>query len=487
MKKLILILLCLVLTSGAGCARQVESTLPPTPLVEQTVQPSPEPSATPQPTLTPTPGIPAAPDPSIHYRLDAVLDYPAKTVSVDEWVEYTHTSSQPVQELVFIVHASLFPYVFQYQRGTLGDGQTELSASQEAGRLTVRLPEPLDPGKTIQLTISFLLALPEREGTLGFTSRQVNLANWFPMLAPYVDGQGWLVHEPGGFGEYTVFSPADFDVRLKVIGDGLIAAASAAGVPEGEWTRYQLFAARNFAVSISPFFQTKEQAVGSTRVVSYWFTDYPQAGDTALQTASQALTLFNDLFGVYPRESLSVVESDFLHGMEYDGLFFLSRGFYENYPGTPQSNLVIIAAHETSHQWWYSLVANDQAVEPWLDESLATYCELLFYEKYYPDLVNWWWDNRVKFFQPAGWVDSDIYNPGGYEAYRNAVYLRGALFMADLRSSVGDAAFFAFLKDYAGSRAYQISSRPDFFSILARHTQVDLTPIQQTYFEKPTK
>jgi hypothetical protein len=33
------------------------------------------------------------------------------------------------------------------------------------------------------------------------------------------------------------------------------------------------------------------------------------------------------------------------------------------------------AAHETAHQWFYSLVGNDQARDPWLDEGLATWAE----------------------------------------------------------------------------------------------------------------
>jgi hypothetical protein len=31
--------------------------------------------------------------------------------------------------------------------------------------------------------------------------------------------------------------------------------------------------------------------------------------------------------------------------------------------------------HETAHQWFYSLVGNDQARNPWLDEGLATWAE----------------------------------------------------------------------------------------------------------------
>ena len=35
--------------------------------------------------------------------------------------------------------------------------------------------------------------------------------------------------------------------------------------------------------------------------------------------------------------------------------------------------------HETAHQWWYSLVGNDQTRWPFLDEALAGFSEYVYY------------------------------------------------------------------------------------------------------------
>ncbi len=43
-------------------------------------------------------------------------------------------------------------------------------------------------------------------------------------------------------------------------------------------------------------------------------------------------------------------------------------------PGTVSG----ITPHEVGHMWFYSLVGNDQARDPWLDEGLATYSEAWF-------------------------------------------------------------------------------------------------------------
>jgi aminopeptidase N len=46
--------------------------------------------------------------------------------------------------------------------------------------------------------------------------------------------------------------------------------------------------------------------------------------------------------------------------------------------------------HELSHQWFYGFIGSNHALEPWLDEALATYAELLYYERYHPESVDWW-------------------------------------------------------------------------------------------------
>jgi aminopeptidase N len=38
--------------------------------------------------------------------------------------------------------------------------------------------------------------------------------------------------------------------------------------------------------------------------------------------------------------------------------------------------VTLLVHHETAHQWFYSLVGNDQARDPWLDEALATWAQV---------------------------------------------------------------------------------------------------------------
>jgi aminopeptidase N len=138
--------------------------------------------------------------------------------------------------------------------------------------------------------------------------------------------------------------------------------------------------------------------------------------------------------------------------------------------------------HEVSHQWWYGLVGNDQALEPWLDEALALYSERIFYETVFPYPVAWWWRFRVTWFAPKGWVDTDIYDGYGFRLYTNAVYLRGAQFLEAIRTRIEERAFNEFLRDYAATYAHDIVTADDFFAVLDEHAVFPVDDIVDSYF-----
>jgi aminopeptidase N len=243
--------------------------------------------------------------------------------------------------------------------------------------------------------------------------------------------------------------------------------------------------ARNFVLSISPEYHVFREEVEGVTLLGYSFPFDITIGEAAFQATVEAFKLYNQLFGPYPHESLSMVQADFLHGMEYDGLYFLSKAFYNTYDGTPATYLVAIAAHETAHQWWFGLVANDQALEPWLDEALCTFAERLYYENLYPESLKWWVDYRVDYYEPQGWVDVSIYDSEGYRSYRDAVYLNGMNFLTELRDLVGADVFMVFLSDYRKRNTKELASAADFFEILREHSDADWNNLKSKYFQNP--
>jgi aminopeptidase N len=299
------------------------------------------------------------------------------------------------------------------------------------------------------------------------------------------------------FGEYLVQDVADFDVSILLEGSlaSVVVAAPAPAEKElrtdGEWLRYRHAAARNFAWSASPHFEVATQTVqtgaGPVLLASYYFPFHAEAGQTLLATMAQALPLYAGRFGDYPHPQLTAVQADFLDGMEYDGLFFLSTDFYNWHKESPDDFLKALGAHETAHQWWMGLVGNDPALEPWLDEAFCTYSEVIFYETAFPEALDWWWTYRVNHYDPQGWIDIGIYDipsdPNLYRQYRDPVYLRGAQFLQELRAAMGDEAFFAALRQYVSHYAYRHATAAGFFEIIQQHSPQDLSPILDPYFQ----
>ena len=91
---------------------------------------------------------------------------------------------------------------------------------------------------------------------------------------------------------------------------------------------------RSFVFSVSTGYKTASTKVNGVTVKSYYFDSESAQGQTVLGEVAKALTTFDSLFGPDPYPSLSIVESPFYDGLEYDGLFFLSRDFYTAENGT---------------------------------------------------------------------------------------------------------------------------------------------------------
>ena len=95
----------------------------------------------------------------------------------------------------------------------------------------------------------------------------------------------------------------------------------------------------------------------------------------------------------------------------------------------------------------------------------------------------WWWTYRIDFYKPQGFADIAIYDGQGFRTYTNEAYFQGAHFLEDLRTRIGDDAFFAFIQDYLVQGRGKIVTANDFFRILKEHTLTDYSDIVRQYFQ----
>jgi hypothetical protein len=332
------------------------------------------------------------------------------------------------------------------------DGQAV--ASRRTAATVLRLPAQVAAGRTVVVEVGFTLRLPtginDRFGHRGATA-------WFgsglPLLA-WERGRGWAV-EPAtaAFAEASTseaMALTSLRVRrargLGVLATGLKIA------DDGTTAEFHARSVRDVAVAVGAF-RTTQVSTGSSVVdvgVASGVNDDPVRTATELVRAVRA---HSSRFGPFPFERLAVAVLPDIHGgIEYPGVVLL---------GTKQT-LDATASHEVAHEWFYGLVGDDQARDPWLDESFATYAEALdrgtgpAYERMtipsggrgHAGMPMTFWESRQSI-------------------YFRSVYIQGAVALLRARRAAGAAAFDNALRCHVRRNAHRITTPDDLRASLA--------------------
>jgi hypothetical protein len=212
---------------------------------------------------------------------------------------------------------------------------------------------------------------------------------------------------------------------------------------------------RDFTVTAAVDYKTKERIVGDNTVRVYY---RPGAPATAmLDGAADAFTAYEARLGAYPYPVFKVVQSAGAYGMESPGLIWIPTG-------VSRSNLRYLTAHETAHQWFYGLVGNDQAREPFTDEAAA-------------DLVARYVTKMKRSSRcAAGRLDLSIYKYTS-RCYYEKVYIQGGNILDSARKQMGSAAFWAALRGYVAAHRFGLSSTAALLQALDDGTPNDLSTL----------
>ncbi len=433
---------------------------------------------------------------------DVDIDFAAKTAAVNEWITFENREGVDLSTILIDVQPNQWDGSFLME--ALEINGTSVEYALELNRLEIALMDALPQGCSIDIHLRYQLypeairaGLRSYRGFFGYSPRQLNLAHFLPVAAARLNGE-WRIHEPLGIGEQIVYDIADWDVSVNVRngGDSLQMAApgevSSAG--PSQW-QVKLPRSRDFAISLSEAFLVNEGATADGAVIKVFsFPDAQAASEAtgvnaaqhALRMTISAMELFSELFGAYPLEQFVIVQGDFPDGMEFTGMAFVGSAWFTHFDGTPYNYLTLISVHELAHQWWYAQVGNDAALNPWLDEALATYSEYLFIESRFPADKNWWWTFRVAGFFPQGKVDSAVYEFATAREYINAIYLRGVQMLHTVREDIGDEQFFALLKSYLQSGAGRIVEPEAFWTLLPKEHAGQTLETRQEFLNDPT-
>jgi aminopeptidase N len=415
------------------------------------------------------------------YYIEAYVDIggqPPRVYAIQD-THYTNKTDVPLDVIYFRIFPSKPSYgtALTFEEVTLGGEEVELSYEAEGTAVGVVLPIPLPPGQSMDLHMEYDVTVPVENargyGTFNYQDGVCLLSNIYAMVAAYED-TGWNLSLAPDYGDPVYAETSFFTVELTVP-RGVVVVASGSTVArqdnEGGTTTWTCISGpmRDFMVVLSDRFELSSSAVGHIWLNSYYLPGHKQAAEQVLTYARDCLRAYQQNFGPYPFAEFDVVEAPISGGgMEYPGLVIVGTQLYAD----GGEHFEFVVAHEVAHQWWYSLVGNDQVNVPWLDESLANFSTVYYYEHAYgrarADLAfQSFVESRYQRAKDEG-RDGIVYQP--VEAfhpqdYGPIVYGKGAVFFYELREKLGDAVLLEVLQAYLEDRKYKLATPDDLLRV----------------------
>ncbi len=406
-------------------------------------------------------------------------------------VRYTNQETKPLTDIFFRLPPNSSGGAIEVSNVKAGGLPCDTEVVSEGSALRVILPQNLQIGKGIDISLSFQLAVPTvmggNYGLFGYFEDTLAMDVFFPII-PVFNEQGWNVEVPPLNGDLIFTDPSFFNVTI-IAPENLVLVASGKKVGEEKRngtmrTQFVAGPTRDFFLAGSVGFKTLTTKVDEITIRSTFPSQFEEAGKLALQIGERAMQVFIKRFGAYPFSEFDIVVTPMqAGGMEYSGATAIMLELFDvkkQISGMPAPVLLeSTIAHELAHQWFFSQVMNDPLTEPWLDEAFAQFATYIYYLDAYGAQAadqyaqNWQarvdrTTNKTKLIGlPAGeYLDA--------KEYSGIVYGRGPLFIAELETLFGEQKFSQFLKDYNNAFRWKIVDTKGFMEFAEQECKCDL-------------
>ena len=425
------------------------------------------------------------------YQIDLTIAPDLASYTGTQRVRYTNTEVAPLDAVYFRLFANTATYGGKLTLNSLKVNGADVKPIEELGKSALRIPiePPLPIGAVVDFELAYVTRVPTLSVAAGYNqfglfNGILALPNFYPQI-PVYDEEGWNVELAPGMGDAVYSDSALYQVNILAPNDQLVATSGTCesqAAPDGQ----QLLRCvggpmRDFMIAMSADFEVSSQTVDGIQINSYYLPKDAGAGRRGLTTTVNSVKSYNQRIGPYPFTELDLVETPTTAGgIEYPGLIVVAKDLYEENATFQES----ATAHEAAHQWWYSLVGNDQVDEPWLDEALTQFTTALYYEDVYGQSG---YDSYVKQglqqrYERVKGTDDDKRSDLPVAAYSGLqygaiVYGKAALFFEAVRQQIGDDKSNAWLQTYFNTYRYGIAHEADLLKAI--ETQLDAQTVEE--------
>ena len=263
--------------------------------------------------------------------------------------------------------------------------------------LQLSLPEPVSPGDTLKLELSFKSKLPSPIERTGFAGDYYFVAQWFPKFGVYEtagmrqrETDGWNCHQFHRHSEfYSNHSVYNVSVTLPsdyVAGSGgmlIDETDNGDGTKKIRWRAEDIV---DFAWTAWPGYKIVKRNWRGVEITLLTSEQGLKTADGQFAALMNALEYLSARVGPYPWPHLTFVDPPLLGlgagGMEYTTLFTtLGGGWLPKFYKLPETTTI----HEFGHAYFMGILASNEFEEPWLDEGVNSYWEQRMADDFYGD------------------------------------------------------------------------------------------------------
>lgn len=372
--------------------------------------------------------------------------------------------------------------------------------------LEVALNEPIPAGGKAVFDMEFDSQVPvqiRRSGRDNAEGIAYSMSQWYPKMAEY-DYQGWHANPYVGREFYGIWG--DFDVKITIDKEYVVAAGGYIQNPEEvghgygeekkEMSRKEKrkrkkqktltyhFKAPNvhdFMWAADPDYEHKKLKTDAGVLLHFFYVPGENTTDNweKLPAAmNSALTFMNKNYGVYPYKEYFFIQGGD-GGMEYPmGTLITGE---RSLP-----SLVGVSVHEWMHSWYQMVLGTNEALYAWMDEGFTSYGSAetmnhLRREKLIPgkSVDNPHMSSYIGYnnIAKSGFEEPLITHADHFksnQAYGVASYVKGSVFLHQLRYIIGDEAFDEGMINYYETWKFKHPNSNDFIRMMEKQSGLEL-------------
>jgi hypothetical protein len=216
------------------------------------------------------------------------------------------------------------------------------------------------------------------------------------------------------------------------------------------------------------------------------------------EEAKRILRFYQEKFGPYPYESLSILHRIWTESGGHSPPSFIVLNQLPRIEGVrlERANSPVnitrwseyYLAHEIAHQWWGQGVTWDRHHDHWISEGLAQFSSILYLREKHGDSafsnilkkMSSWTEKKAK-WGPI--IFGSRISHFDFFAFQSIVYNKSSLVLNMLKDMLGDDVFFQGVREFFERNKYQAARTHSFVAILSKMAQKDLEPFFDAWFK----